>query len=112
MKYEYYDQQGRDRTSRFRRLVRMNKLVPGLIAERLSWVWIGAAATVVDGVAIGDHAVVAAGAVVTKDVEAGTLVGGIPAKFIKRLRRPEEPCAVASRGRLRESEENPRDRRY
>lgn len=42
-------------------------------------VWIGAAVTILPGVSIGDRSVVAAGAVVTKDVEAGTLVGGVPA---------------------------------
>lgn len=45
-------------------------------------VWIGANATVLPGVTIGDNAVVAAGAVVTKDVPANVVVGGIPAKVI------------------------------
>ena len=48
-------------------------------------VWIGANATVLAGVAIGDGAVVAAGAVVTKDVEPNTIVGGVPAKVIKKI---------------------------
>ena len=47
--------------------------------------WIGAAATILPGVTIGENAVVAAGAVVSKDVPANTVVGGIPAKFIKTL---------------------------
>lgn len=47
-------------------------------------VWIGARAIVLPGVTIGEGAVVAAGAVVTKDVEPWTVVGGNPAKFIKR----------------------------
>ena len=49
-------------------------------------VWIGANATLLAGVTIGDGAVVAAGAVVTKDVSPHTLVGGVPAKLLKRLR--------------------------
>lgn len=47
--------------------------------------WIGANATILQGVTIGDNAVVAAGAVVNKDVAANTIVGGVPAKFIKRI---------------------------
>ena len=47
--------------------------------------WIGAGATILPGVTVGENAVVAAGAVVTKDVEANTIVGGNPAKFIKNV---------------------------
>lgn len=49
-------------------------------------VWIGSNATILQGVTIGEWAVIAAGAVVTKDVEPYTVVGGIPAKFIKKVR--------------------------
>lgn len=48
-------------------------------------VWIGANVTILPGVTVGDDAVLAAGAVVTKDVAAGTVVGGVPAKFIKNI---------------------------
>ncbi len=47
--------------------------------------WIGANATITQGVSIGENAVVAAGAVVTKDVPDNTVVGGIPAKVLKTL---------------------------
>jgi acetyltransferase-like isoleucine patch superfamily enzyme len=48
-------------------------------------VWLGAGAIITDNVRVGKGAVVAAGAVVTKDVEPHTLVGGIPAKPIKKI---------------------------
>lgn len=48
-------------------------------------VWIGANATVVPGVTIGENSIVAAGAVVTKDVPPNTIVGGVPAKVLKRI---------------------------
>jgi acetyltransferase-like isoleucine patch superfamily enzyme len=48
-------------------------------------VWIGANAVVLPGVSIGSHSVVAAGAVVTKDVPAHSLVAGVPAKIIRKL---------------------------
>ena len=41
--------------------------------------------TILSGVTVGENAVVAAGAVVTKDVAPGTIVGGNPAKFIKNV---------------------------
>lgn len=46
-------------------------------------VWIGARATILEGVTIGDGAIVAAGAIVTKDVPPYAIVGGVPAKVIK-----------------------------
>ncbi|PSL43274.1 maltose O-acetyltransferase [Salsuginibacillus halophilus] len=48
-------------------------------------VWIGGGALIMPGVTIGDEAVVAAGAVVTKDVPPNTLVGGNPAKVIQHI---------------------------
>lgn len=47
--------------------------------------WIAGNATVIGPCVIGENAVVAAGAVVTADVEAGTLVAGVPARPVKRL---------------------------
>ncbi|WP_297094742.1 DapH/DapD/GlmU-related protein [uncultured Draconibacterium sp.] len=47
--------------------------------------WIGAGATILPGVTVGENAVVAAGAMVNKDVPANTVVGGIPAKVIKEI---------------------------
>lgn len=47
--------------------------------------WIGAGVIILAGVTIGENAVVAAGAVVTKDVAPNTVVGGNPAKLIKTL---------------------------
>ena len=46
-------------------------------------VWIGSKVTILQGVTIGNGAIVAAGAVVTKDVPAYAIVGGVPAKVIK-----------------------------
>ena len=48
-------------------------------------VWIGANAVILPGVTIGEHCVVAAGAVVTKDVPPHSLVAGVPAKVIKQI---------------------------
>ncbi|MGI6721862.1 MAG: sugar O-acetyltransferase [Anaerovoracaceae bacterium] len=48
-------------------------------------VWIGGNCTILPGVTIGNNVVVAAGAVVTKDVPDNCVVGGVPAKIIKRI---------------------------
>lgn len=48
-------------------------------------VWVGANAVILPGVTIGTHSVVAAGAIVTKDVPPYSLVGGVPAKILKQL---------------------------
>ena len=48
-------------------------------------VWIGAHATILPGVTIGDNSVIAAGAVVTKDVPQNVVVAGVPAKIIKKI---------------------------
>lgn len=61
---------------------RKNRYAPITIGSN---VWIGSNATILPGVTIGEWAVVAAGAVVAKDVPPYALVGGIPAKMIKRV---------------------------
>lgn len=57
-----------------------DKLEPTYIGDD---VWIGTHTIIMTGVRIGNGAIVAAGSVVTKDVEPYTIVGGVPAKFIK-----------------------------
>lgn len=47
--------------------------------------WIGAGATILPGVTVGENAVVAAGAVVSKDVPSNTIVAGVPAKIINQI---------------------------
>jgi acetyltransferase-like isoleucine patch superfamily enzyme len=59
-------------------------LLPGHIHIKRN-AWIGANATILPGVTVGENAVVAAGAVVSKDVPDNTVVGGIPAKIIKAI---------------------------
>ncbi len=60
----------------------------GVVADRIVIernVWIAAGVTIVGGVTVGENSVVAAGSVVTKDVPPNTLVGGNPAKFIRKV---------------------------
>lgn len=52
-------------------------------------VWIGSNATILPGITVGDGAIIAAGAVVTKDVEAESIVAGVPAKFIRKVKKEE-----------------------
>lgn len=59
-------------------------------------VWVGGGAIVLDGVRIGRHSVVAAGAVVTRDVPPFSVVGGVPAKLIKEVRTPGSGLQVAT----------------
>ena len=47
--------------------------------------WIGSNSVILQGVTVGEWSVVAAGAVVTRDVEPYTVVGGVPAKFIRKV---------------------------
>jgi acetyltransferase-like isoleucine patch superfamily enzyme len=59
--------------------VQQPSAAPVVIGDR---VWVGTRAIVLKGVTIGDGAIVAAGAIVTKDVPAGAVVAGIPAKVV------------------------------
>ena len=54
-------------------------------------VWIGSSVTIVPGVTIGENAIVAAGAVVTKDVPPNTVVGGNPARILRKIDPTDVP---------------------
>lgn len=62
---------------------RRNTISKPIVIKRNAW--IGAAATIMPGVTVGENSVVAAGAVVTKDVPDNVVVAGVPAKFIKNV---------------------------
>ncbi len=49
------------------------------------YAWIGAGATILPGVTVGENAIAAAGAVVSKDVPDNTIVGGVPARGIREI---------------------------
>jgi acetyltransferase-like isoleucine patch superfamily enzyme len=53
-------------------------------------VWIGSGCRILDGVSIGDGSVIAAGAVVNRDVSPFAVVGGVPAKLLKMRQLPEQ----------------------
>jgi acetyltransferase-like isoleucine patch superfamily enzyme len=60
----------------------------GITAEGITIeddVWLGAGAIITDGVCVGHHSIVAAGAVVTKNVDPYTVVGGVPAQVISHV---------------------------
>ncbi|MCW3014052.1 MAG: hexapeptide repeat-containing transferase [Solirubrobacterales bacterium] len=59
-----------------------------IVIERA--VWLGAGATVLQGVTVGSDAVVAAGAVVTRDVPPRTLVAGVPAQVLREIAADED----------------------
>jgi acetyltransferase-like isoleucine patch superfamily enzyme len=62
---------------------RKTLLIKPIVIKRNAW--IGAGATILPGVTIGENAVVAAGAVVSRDVPPNTVVAGVPAKVVKTL---------------------------
>ena len=59
-------------------------------------VWIGSNATILSGVSVGEWSVVAAGAVVTKDVPPMTAVGGVPARIIKKIASKTERVSLTT----------------
>lgn len=63
--------------------VNKGKFTERLPVEIGNDVWIGAGSTIVDGVKVGDGAIIAAGSVVVKDVPPYAVVGGVPAKLIR-----------------------------
>ena len=73
---------------------RENHYVPIVIEDH---VWVGSNATILPGVTIGRWAVVAAGAVVTKDVGEFTVVGGVPAKEIRKVSQEESASLAYTR---------------
>ena len=64
--------------------IKYNDIIKGKIVISDD-VWIGARVTILANVNIFKRSIIAAGAVVTKNVESNTLVGGVPAKFIKKI---------------------------
>lgn len=73
----------------------IHKVAPVIIGSN---VWIGAAATILPGVHIGDGAIIAAGAVVSHDVPERTIAGGVPARVIRAIRDTDrtDPAALAA----------------
>jgi acetyltransferase-like isoleucine patch superfamily enzyme len=71
-----------DATARRSKPVRLEQVKPVRIGDD---VWIGSHALIMPGVTIGDRAIIAAGAVVTKDVQTDTVVAGNPASIVRRF---------------------------
>jgi acetyltransferase-like isoleucine patch superfamily enzyme len=67
----------------------LNKIYPerSLPVHIKEGAWIGARSTILQGVTIGEYSIVAAGALVNKDVPAYTIVAGVPARVIKNLNK-------------------------
>lgn len=60
-------------------------------------VWLAANCTMLPGVTVGENSVVAAGAVVSKDVPPNVVVAGIPAKILKQLKPPESVSEIVEK---------------
>ena len=60
-------------------------------------VWLAANCTILPGVTVGENSVVAAGAVVSKDVPPNVVVAGVPAKIIKQLKPPESVSEIVEK---------------
>jgi acetyltransferase-like isoleucine patch superfamily enzyme len=78
-----------------RPMVEQGITAEGIVIEDDAWV--GAGAIITDGVRIGQGAVIAAGAVVTADVEPHTVVGGVPARVLKRIGPGQAPGHAVER---------------
>lgn len=73
-------------TTTFKGMRPMVSTTPIIIED---FVWIGASVTIINNVKVGRGSIIAAGAVVTKDVPPNTIVGGVPAKVIRNLENKE-----------------------
>ena len=80
--YHSLDAKERWKENKNGKLSLISKVLPITIGND---VWIGGNVTILPGVNIGNNVVIAAGAVVTKDVPDNSLVGGVPAKIIRKL---------------------------
>ncbi len=64
----------------------MLKVAPVVLKRN---VWVGAGAMILPGVTVGENAIIGAGAVVTKNIKDNMIVGGVPAKEIRKIRQTD-----------------------
>ena len=84
-------------TPLLKKFIKTDSFVPFAITNIGSDVWIGEKSVILDGIKIGNGAIIAAGSIVTKDVEDYAIVGGVPAKHIKyRFEKDEINKLLAS----------------